>query len=123
MRNISFMLTQQQIRQRTKTVTRRIGWSTLKAGDMLCGVEKGMGLKAGEKVKPLATIHVLSVRLEPLSAMTADLDYGIAECAKEGFGEHPSVLSPSEFVQFFCKSHRRCTPDTVVTRIEFEYVG
>jgi hypothetical protein len=122
MRNISFMLTQQQIRARTKTVTRRVGWGALKAGDMLRGVEKGMGLKAGEKVKPLATIRVVSVRAEPLSAMTANLDYGFDECAKEGFGEDPSLRWPSEFVKFFCGSHRGCTPDTVVTRIEFEYV-
>jgi len=122
MRNISFMLTQQQILNRTKTVTRRVGWGRLKAGDMLHAVEKGMGLKAGEKVKPLATIRVVSVRPEPLSAMMVDLDYGVEECAKEGFGEHPSLRVPSEFVKFFCRSHRGCTPDTVVTRIEFEYV-
>lgn len=122
MRNISFMLTQQQIRDRTKTVTRRVGWGKLKAGEMLRGVEKGMGLKAGEKVKALANIRVVSVRPEPLSAMTADLDYGFEECAKEGFGEHPSLRLPSEFIKFFCGSHRGCTADTVVTRIEFEYV-
>ncbi|MEM5332178.1 hypothetical protein VSR34_37655 [Paraburkholderia sp. JHI2823] len=122
MRNISFMLTQQQILDRTKTVTRRTGWAKLKAGDMLRGVEKGMGLKAGEKVKPLATIRVVNVRPEPLSTMTADVDYGLEECAKEGFGDHPSLRRPSEFVKFFCGSHRSCTPDTVITRIEFEYV-
>lgn len=86
MRNISFMLTQQQIRERTKTVTRRVGWEKLQAGELLRGVEKGMGLKAGEKVVPLATIRVVSARREALSAMTADVDYGFAECAKEGFG-------------------------------------
>lgn len=122
MRNISFMLTQQQIRERTKTVTRRVGWATLKAGELLRGVEKGMGLKAGEKVVPLATIRVVSARPEVLSAMTADVEYGVAECAKEGFGDHPVLRSPSAFVEFFCNSHRGCTPDTVVTRIEFEYM-
>jgi len=121
-RNISFMLTRQQIRERTKTVTRRVGWAKLKAGELLQGVEKGMGLKAGEKVVPLATIRVVSARPEALSAMTADVEYGRAECAKEGFGDHPVLRSPSAFVEFFCKSHRGCTPDTVVTRIEFEYV-
>lgn len=116
------MLTQQQIRTRTKTVTRRVGWEKLKAGELLRGVEKGMGLKAGEKIAPLATIRVLSARRELLSAMTADPAYGVEECVKEGFGEHPTLRWPSEFVQFFCGSHRGCTPDTVVTRIEFEYV-
>jgi hypothetical protein len=122
MRNISFMLTQQQIRARTKTVTRRVGWRTLKAGDVLRGVEKGMGLKPGEKLKPMATIRVVSVSAEPLSATTAKPDYGVVECGKEGFGEHPSLRWPSEFVKFFCGSHRGSTPDTVVTRIEFGYV-
>ena len=40
MRNISFMLTTQQFRNRTKTVTRRMGWWNLKPGDILMGVEK-----------------------------------------------------------------------------------
>jgi len=122
MRNISFMLTKEQIRDRTKTVTRRLGWTKLKPGEMLRGVEKGMGLKAGEKVRPLATIRVVSVRAEPLSAMITDPDYGFDECAREGFGDHPSLQWPSEFVRFFCGSHRGCTPDTIITRIEFEYV-
>lgn len=122
MRNISFMLTQQQIRERTKTVTRRVGWEKLQAGELLRGVEKGMGLKAGEKVVPLATIRVVSARREALSAMTADVDYGFAECAKEGFGGDLALRWPSAFVEFFCNSHRGCTPETMVTRIEFEYV-
>ncbi|MDH0341980.1 hypothetical protein [Chromobacterium haemolyticum] len=122
MRNISFMLTKQQIRDRTKTVTRRLGWNKLRVGDLLSGVEKGMGLKAGEKVQRLATIRVIDVRQEPLSAMTAVLEYGCDECGKEGFGDHPTLRWPSEFVKFFCDTHRGCTPETVVTRIEFEYV-
>ena len=44
------MLTQDQVRRRFKRVTRRLGWRNLKVGDVLCGVEKAMGLKAGEKI-------------------------------------------------------------------------
>jgi hypothetical protein len=123
MRNISFMFTQPQIRARTKTVTRRLGWATLKAGDLLRGVEKGRGLKAGEKVGTLAVIRVVDVRPEPLFLMTADLDYGRIECEKEGFAGHSTLSRPGAFVEYFCASHRGCTPDTVVTRIEFEYVN
>lgn len=123
MRNISFMLTTDQIRARSKTVTRRTGWAKLVPGQLLRGVEKGMGLKAGEKVKELAVIRVVSVRPEPLSAMTDDLDYGFAECEKEGFGDHHTLRWPTQFVEFFCNSHRGCTPQTVVNRIEFEYVN
>lgn len=122
MRNMSFMLTKSQVRARTKTVTRRTGWASLQAGQELRAVEKGMGLKAGERIVPLATIRVLSVRLEPLSAMTEDTDYGLAECEREGFGDHPTLRWPSQFVEFFCNSHRGCTPATIVQRIEFEYV-
>lgn len=82
-----------------------------------------MGLKAGEKVKELAVIRVVSVRQEPLKAMTDDVEYGFAECGKEGFGDHQTLRWPSQFVEFFCNTHRDCTPETTVTRIEFEYVN
>jgi hypothetical protein len=39
MRNISFQLTQPQILARTKTVTRRLNWTGLKAGTLLQGVD------------------------------------------------------------------------------------
>lgn len=122
MRNISFMLTQEQIRNRTKTVTRRLGWRHLKVGDLLRGVEKGMGLKAGEKIVTLCTIRVTNVRQEPLDRLTADPEYGFEECRKEGFGDHPSLRWPSEFVNFFCRSHKGCLPSSDVTRIEFEFL-
>lgn len=122
MKNMSFMLTTDQVRHRIKRVTRRLGWRTLKVGDLLRGVEKGMGLKAGEKVVVLATIRVTDVRQEPLRRMLDDVDYGFKECILEGFGEHPTLQWPSEFVAFFCQSHRDCTPTMDVTRIEFEYV-
>jgi hypothetical protein len=122
MRNISFMLTPQQILDRDKTVTRRLGWAKLQPGQLLQGVEKGMGLKKGEKVKRLRVIRVVDVRPEPLSAMTVDPEYGRAECVREGFGNHAELSEPAAFVEFFCRTHRRCQPETVVTRVEFEYV-
>lgn len=121
-RNMSFMLTTEQVRARTKTVTRRTGWKTLKAGEVLCAVKKGMGLKKGEKIERLATIRVLSVRSEPLARLTTDVDYGFEECAKEGFAHDPRLRRPSEFVEFFCRSHKGCEPASLVQRIEFEYV-
>ena len=122
MRNISFMLTKEQIQRRSKTVTRRMGWKNLKRGDLLNGVEKAMGLKAGEKIKSLAIIRVVDVREEALAAMTEDPEYGFEECRREGFGDHPDLSGPAEFVKFFCSSHKGCTPESLVTRIEFEYV-
>lgn len=111
MRAISFSATIPQIQNRTKTVTRRLGWKTLKPGQELRGVEKAMGLKKGEKHKTLAIIKVTGVRQEPLNACTNK------DAVAEGFPE----MTGKQFVEFFCKA-MRCTPCTDVTRIEFEYV-
>jgi len=117
------MLTTEQIRNRTKTVTRRLGWKTLKPGDLLQGCVKCMGLKKGEKPEKLAVIRVVNVRREMLHDMLAihnDHDpigaYGNIECRKEGFPH----MCPVNFVEFFC-DHMGVQPSQVVTRIEFEY--
>lgn len=117
MRNISFALTTEQIRNRTKTVTRRTGWKDLKPGTILCAVVKGMGLKKGEQVERLCMIRVVDVRRERLDCMTRSDGYGAAEVAKEGF----PGKSPRWFVDFFVASHG-CNAADEVTRIEFEYV-
>lgn len=117
MRNISFMLTTEQIRNQTKTVTRRINWTKLKVGDRLQGCVKCMGLKPGQKIEKLAVIEVVDVRREKLSKMKRRPAYGDAEAVKEGFPE----LSGAEFVRFFC-SEMKVKPSIIVTRIEFKYV-
>lgn len=121
MRNISFAFTTPQFRDRTKTVTRRVGWANAKAGDVLCGVEKGQGLKKGEKINRLGHIRLIDVRREFLDRMTGDLDYGFAECIKEGFPPPHPKSWPSAFVEFFCNANG-CKPDSFVTRLEFEYI-
>ncbi len=63
-RNISFSMTTPQFIDGSKTVTRRMGWKFLKPGDVLCAVEKGMGLKKGEKVKRLGHIKIECVDFE-----------------------------------------------------------
>ncbi|MDO9227341.1 MAG: hypothetical protein Q8M09_11820 [Pseudomonadota bacterium] len=122
MRNMSFALTTDQILAGTKTVTRRLGWLHLQAGDYLRPVRKCMGLRPGERLSVLRDpICVVSVRREPLRMMLDDIEYGFAECEREGFGSHLDYRWPSAFVDFFCATHKGCTPDTVVTRIEFAY--
>lgn len=111
----------EQIQSRTKRVTRRLGWKMLKPGDQICAVKKAMGLRKGEKVERLAVLTVLSVTHEPLRRMTDDLAYGFAETTREGFPEGHDWHWPSQFVEMFCASHRPCTPDSMVTRIEFDY--
>ena len=57
MRNMSFTMTTRQIKNRSTTMTRRFGWWFLKPGDRIQAVEKGMGLKKGEKVKKKMEEH------------------------------------------------------------------
>lgn len=110
-RNMSFMLTTEQIYNQTKTVTRRLGWDFIKPGDLVNACEKCQGLKKGEKVVRIAQIRIKSVEKEPLFHITDD------ECRREGF----FMMEPMDFVEMFC-DHNKCTPETLVNRIEFEYI-
>lgn len=118
MRNISFALTTEQVRNQTKDVTRRLGWLRLKPGDVLQPVIKNMGLGAGEKIEKIATpVTVVATRQEPLRRMTDEQEYGRRECQREGFPH----LTPAEFITMFCATHRGCTPETIITRIQISY--
>ena len=110
-RNISFAHTTPQFLARTKTVTRRSGWAWLEPGTVLMGCRKCRGLKPGEPLERLGRIRVVSVRREPLAAVTA------ADVVREGY----PGMSPAEFVRVYC-SQMGCAPDAVVTRIEYEYL-
>lgn len=117
---MSFALTTEQIRNRTKTVTRRRGWKNLEPGTLIQPVVKGMGLKKGEKVEKIGgPIRVVSVRREPLNRMSVELigDEAFREVEREGFGDR---MGPYQFRVFFAESNH-CSMDEVVTRIEFEY--
>lgn len=122
-RNMSFSMTTEQIKDRSKTVTRRMGWRHLEPGHQVWAVEKAMGLKKGEKVKRLALLKVVDVRRERLELMTTAEEfppgkyYGDRECVLEGFPE----MSSAGFVDMFVAANR-CAPSDDVTRIEFEYV-
>lgn len=109
--HMSFALTTAQIKARTKTVTRRFAWWNLKPGTRLWAVEKGMGLKRGEKVQKLSLIEVVSVRTEPLNTITQ------ADVIAEGFPD----WTPEDFVAFLVKK-RSVAPDATVNRIEFRYL-
>jgi hypothetical protein len=117
-RNISFSLTTPQFIDGTKDVTRRMGWKFLRAGDVLCVVEKGQGLGKGGKVKRLGMIRVIDARREKLNLMCADLSYGEAECVREGFPPPGEYSDPTQFVHWFAEGHR-CLPSSIITRIEF----
>jgi hypothetical protein len=115
---MSFALTIRQVEDKSKDITRRMGWLHLKAGDPFQPVKKCMGLKPGEKITQVGSaVHTVSTRREPLRRMTDDLEYGRLECHREGFPN----LTPAEFVAMFCATHKGCTPETMLTRIEFRY--
>lgn len=96
MRNMSFSLTTEQVKNKTKTVTRRNGWTFLTEDTTLQPVKKGMGLKKGEKVEKIGLpIGVTSVKREPLSAITLD------DVVKEGFPK----MTTDEFIKMYCKAN------------------
>lgn len=112
MRNMSFMLTKEQIRNKTKTVTRRTGWRRLKAGEIVMAVEKCQGLKKGEKMDKICPIKIIDVSMEMLGDITPE------EVVKEGFPEMGTI----EFIDMFCRTHKGVNYSTIITRIEFEYI-
>lgn len=110
-RNMSFSITTDQVRNKTKFVTRRLGWWFLKPGDIVNTVEKAMGLKKGEKIKRINQIRIVSTRGEPLHDITVE------DVTKEGF----PWWTIRDFVEMFCE-HNKCEPSERVNRIEFEYL-
>jgi len=109
MRNMAFSLTYDQMIAGTKTVTRRLGWSSLVAGDQVMAVKKGMGLKRGEKVERIYPITIVRCSFEPINFITPD------DVIREGFPD----MTVEQFIDFFCRTHQ-CKPDQIVNRIEFK---
>lgn len=111
MRHMSFSATTDQVRNRTKTVTRRKNWAFLRPGDRLRAVDRCMGFKVGEHPKILAIIEVVDVRREPIEAVTAE------EVVLEGF---PGMSLPV-FISLLCDL-TGLPSYAEITRIEFRYV-
>ncbi len=104
------MLTTKQMRERSKTVTRRLGWANVMVGEEIQAVLQCQGLKKGEKITKLCVIRVLDARWERLFRITK------ADCVLEGFPD----LSPWQFIDLFCKANK-CDQTVSVNRILFEY--
>lgn len=111
-RLMSFAATVPQFENRTKTVTRRLGWSDLRPGDVLEGVDRSP--RGGKGFRRLGLIRIVHVIKEPLRSIRVDAE---TELRLEGFPD----MMPKEFIEMFCKMNR-CTPATEVNRIEFEYM-
>lgn len=99
------------MRARTKTVTRRLGWRWAVPGMRLMACRKVMGRKKGEPLVKLGVIEIVSVRREPLNAITPE------DCVREGFPN----LSPIGFCEMFVEA-MGCQFGTTITRIEFKHV-
>ena len=110
-RLMSVSHTEQQVRDRTKTVTRRLGWLFLKPGDRLTLCKKVMGRRRGEPLERIVDVEVVSVRREPIGAVTME------DVIAEGF----PGWTPGEFIDFFCSTFGVAS-DRLVTRIEFRYL-
>lgn len=115
---MAFSHTASQVRERMKTVTRRVGWRFLKPNDRILAVEKARGLKKGEPVRALAVLRIVDVRVEPLSRLVTDAPYAEDELPREGF----PCWSRDDFIRQFLRTHRGTALETEVTRIEFAYV-
>lgn len=111
MRNMSFSLTTGPFRAHTKIVTRRLGWWNVTPGEVICGIERGMGLKKGEKIVRMGMIEVIECGGEPLQAITQP------EVILEGFPD----WSPEQFVEFFCQANK-VQPTVMVNRILFRHI-
>jgi hypothetical protein len=116
---MAFTHTTAQILDRSKTITRRVGWRFLRPGDLLQAVDRNRGLGSGEHPRLLAVLRIVSVRVEPLSRLKDDPRYAEDELPREGF----PCWTRDEFLDTFCRTHGLASLSHEVTRIEFEYVN
>ena len=126
MHNISFALTPDQVRQRTKTETRRNGWAWLADmfainlplrsglprddGVILRGIVKGQGLKKGQHPERITCIKATAARREPLNWIDAEA------VTREGF----PGKDPAWFIRMYCDANGG-EPSQEITVIQFTY--
>lgn len=96
-RRMSCAMTVDAVERQNKLVTRRDPetWSTLKPGDRLTLIEKGMGLPKGARQRVLAEVEVTSNRIETLADLTN------TEVRLEGFPDMGIV----EFARWWAEGH------------------
>jgi len=112
---MSVAVTEDAVRDRTKIVTRRKGWTFLRPGDRLTLCRKVMGRKRGEPLVRIADVEVVDVRRELLCAIRSA---GPDEMAREGF----PGMDVDEFMQRYFIEAQGIYPLDHVTRIEFRYI-
>lgn len=125
---MSVSLTEAAVRNRRKTVTRRLGWRFLKPGDRLTLCRKVQGRRADEPLVRLAEVEVTDVRRESLAAIDA------ADIVREGVPARVFTPAIGGIHEPHCPDCRRanwigwfartmgCDPYDEVTRIEWRYL-
>lgn len=115
-------MTTEAVRNREKTVTRRLGWEDLKPGDLFVPVRQAMGLRKGQKHAVLWPLcRCVATRRERLDALLDRTVYSEEEAELEMTREGFPGMDPAEFVRMFAQANR-CLEATLANRIEFEYV-
>ncbi len=121
-RLMSVAFTEQPVRDRTKTVSRRKGWwldkngrRLLQQGDGLTLCRKVMGRKPGEPLVRLAEVEVISVRREPLYLCIIDWEF---EGPREGFPD----LTAVQFMHRYFRDAQGIHASDLITRIEWRYL-
>ena len=112
-RLMSVAFTEDAVRRRAKTVTRRKGWTFLVPGERITLCRKVMGRRHGEPLIRITEVQVVSVRREPLERITAE------DVAREGF----PGMDPQDFIRRFFVDAQGIQPGDQVTRIEWTYLG
>lgn len=128
-RRMSCSMTIAAVRDRTKTVTRRHvdTWCTLKPGDQLTLIEKGMGLPKGAKQVALAEVEIVDVRVELLGNIHEEhiLNFN-GEVVPFGVAREGLRCTASEFVRFWADGHgyrnHEHPADIPCRRIEWRYL-
>jgi hypothetical protein len=115
-RLMSVAYTEEQVRARTKHVTRRAGWEFARPGDRVILCRKVMG-RQGTPLVRIVAVELLDVRREPLALMIERPDYGDAEVTLEGFPD----LSPLNFIEHYFEEAQGIGRYDDVTRLEWVY--
>lgn len=131
-RRMSCSMTVDAVRERRKTVTRRHvdTWRTLKPGDRLTLIEKGMGLPKGARQVVLAEVEVIDVHVEPLALARAWREIraeGLWDRARAVLDDLDSDESPGDwFIAFWLHGHGYSADadplQVPVRRIEWRYL-
>jgi hypothetical protein len=102
--------TTDQVLDRSKIETRRLGWKFVKPGDVLTLVDRNP--RTGKPWQRLADVEVLRVTLYSTLCFIDQ-----ASVIDEGFPD----LTPEQFVEFFCRTFK-CEPRQEVTVIRWRYL-